>query len=366
MLLGAKDKPQILGWGAEVTRRRIAFSLAQYGWLWLLFGALSWGQVGGSRTMPPTQNSDTAITAATKSTTQAGTSNVDPDTPIITIDGLCDKPQEDKAAVFDCKTVITRARFETLIVALQPNMTARARREFAARYADALVMARKAEQMGLDKGADFEEEMKVARLQALSQELKKAIQREASQISDKDIELYYENNASSFEQVEMDRIYIPKSQELPILPNEVLSDADKRKQLQHAEQVMKETADKLRVRAIAEEDFSTLQTDAFKIAGIKSNAGSSIGKIRRISLPPSQRWVMDLKPGEVSSVIVDPNAYIIYKVKTKTVIPLDQAREEIKGILRSQRMQSEMREIEDSATTTLDEGYFGPEGPHKE
>ena len=67
---------------------------------------------------------------------------------------------------------------------------------------------------------------------------------------------------------------------------------------------------------------------------------------------------MDLKPGEVSSVLEDPNGYSIYKAKTKDTLSLDQAREEIIATLRTQRMQDEMRHIQDSATPVLDESYF--------
>ena len=67
---------------------------------------------------------------------------------------------------------------------------------------------------------------------------------------------------------------------------------------------------------------------------------------------------MDLKPGEISSVLADPNGYVIYRVKNKDALPLDQTREEIKATLRSQRMQDEMRTIVDSATPALDESYF--------
>jgi hypothetical protein len=51
---------------------------------------------------------------------------------------------------------------------------------------------------------------------------------------------------------------------------------------------------------------------------------------------------------------------VIYKVKTKTTVPVDQAREEIKATLRSQRLQDEMGSIQDSASPTLDESYFRP------
>jgi hypothetical protein len=67
---------------------------------------------------------------------------------------------------------------------------------------------------------------------------------------------------------------------------------------------------------------------------------------------------MDLNPGEVSSVLADSNGYVIYWVKKKETLPLDQSREEIKATLRSQRMQDEMRGIQNSATPTLDESYF--------
>src|SRR5262245_53078898 len=221
-----------------MTDRRISFNLARHGWLCLLFGAISWGQVARSNIMPANQRPAAATSNASKATTldqsrQAGGSNVEPNAPVITINGLCGKSPKDKAAGPNCKTVITRAQFERMVGSVQPNMTARARREFATRYASALVMAEKAEQMGLDKGVNFDEQMRVARIQVLSQELNKAIQREASQISAKEIEDYYRSNTSSFELVEMDRIYVPKTQERPV-PDKKVSDDDEQHQLQRA------------------------------------------------------------------------------------------------------------------------------------
>ena len=78
--------------------------------------------------------------------------DVPQDAAVITIKGLCSP--SDKAAAA-CVTTITRADFETIVNAVQPNMPGRSRRPFADRYAHSLVMAKKAQDMGLDKSPDF-------------------------------------------------------------------------------------------------------------------------------------------------------------------------------------------------------------------
>jgi len=347
-------------------RIKISPDVARYGLPCLLFGTLSWGHMvipaPAAQEPAPATNAIPAAPSANQNQ-QTETSNVAPDAAVITITGLCDNPPKDKAGISDCKTVITRTEFEKLVGAVQPNMKGRARREFATNYATALVMAKKAEKMGLDKGENFEEQMKVARIQVLAQELKRKIQSELSLISDTDIDNYYHENLPVFEEAEMERIYIPKAQDLPASPDKTLSEADKQKQLHRTELSMKEVADNLRARAVAGGDFNSLQADAYKIAGIKTTPSASLGKIRRISLPRSQVVVMDLKPGEVSSVIEAPNGYFIYKIRNKETLPLEKAREEIKGILRSQRLQDATRTIQESATPILDEAYFTPSRP---
>ncbi len=360
--------------------------MTRYGLVCLLLGALAWGQAANST--PAGQKPAAQTPAATKPGTPAGApgeasetkaAEVSPTTPVITINGLCDQKQTDSA---NCKTVLTRADFEKIVDAVQPNMPARMRRQFATRYASALVMATKAEQMGLDKGASYDEHMKLARIQVLSQELNKAIQDKAAQISDKDIEDYYHANTAKFEQADLDRIYIPKTQQQP--PAEADKDDDKKadkddkkdekaaktaeeaeqKRQAEGEKVMKDEADKVRAKAAAGGDFNKLQEEAYQVGGIKTGApNTTMGKMRRSMLPPAQSSVLELKPGEVSQVIADQNGYFIYKMKSKDTMTLDQAREEIKGTLRSQRIQEQMQSVQQSATPTLDEAYFGPEGP---
>jgi hypothetical protein len=329
--------------------------------VFLLIGSFSWGQDIGSK---PAQKSafpaPSTPDAPASDQGQHSKANAAPDTPVITIDGLCDNPLADKALASSCKTVITQAQFERVIDAVQPNMPARARRDFALRYADALVMTKKAEEMGLNKGPNYEEQLEVARIQILSKQLGKVIQDKASQISDKDIQNYYYKNTESFEKAEIDRILVPKTLQPPVDSDKTLSDADRQARSKVSEQTMKSEAENLYARAVAGEEFTKLQADAYQVAGIKRAAPNTSLSIRRTSLPPNQASIMDLKPGEVSSVLDDPNGYVIYKVKTKSTLPLDQAREEIKGTLRALRVQDEMRSIQDSVTPALDESYFRP------
>jgi hypothetical protein len=340
--------------------------MTQYGLICLLLATMAWGQAATSTPAPAARQSGapgaTAPAGNPAESPAASASTVAPDTPIITINGSCQNPPADKASDANCKTVITRAEFEKLMDAVQPNMPPRARRQFATRYANALVMSQKAHEMGLDQGPKFEERMDLARIQILSQAFSQAVQEKAGQISDKDIEDYYHNNAAAYEEVDLQRIFIPHSQLLPASKIK-LSEAAEQKRQKDAEAVMHTEADKLRARAAAGEDFAKLQQEAFQLAGLKTKPpATKMGKERRSNLPPAQVSVMELKTGEISQVFSDQSGYFIYKVGAKDVEPLDdKVKEEIRGTLRTQSVQEQMQAVQKSATPTLDEAYFGPE-----
>jgi hypothetical protein len=332
-----------------------------FGLACLLFGCASWGQAVNSGSALATQGANQPIAAANET---AGTgrpvsaaSKVALDQPLITIAGLCDDPR-DKVAAPGCKTVITRSQFQDVVNALEPGMRAHERRDFALHYAEVLVMAGKAEQMGLDRGEMFEEQMKLARIQTLSQALRKMVREKVSQIPESEVEDFYHNNTARFEKAELDRIYIPRTRQAQADCDSNLNDEESQKCSQASEQTMKKEADMLRARAMAGEEFSVLQAHAYRVAGIKSAAPGTSISVRRISLPPGQVSVMNLMPGEVSPVLADPNGYFVYKVKAKAMVPLDQASNEIKEALRTQRMQDEMSGILNSTPATVDESYF--------
>ena len=323
----------------------------------LLAASLAFAQAA-----PSNQASQTA--SPSPSTSQANAGNVPPDAPVITIKGLCDsKPAAPDNK--DCQTVITRAQFEKMADALQPNMPPQVRQRFANAYPRMLVMAHEAEKRGLDKGAHFEELMQFVRLQVLDQELNRSLQEQASRISDKEIADYYHENTPGFEQLTLQRIFVPRRKMIDASKDATKdTKADPKAQEQAAEEIMKKEADKLRARAAAGEDFDKLQKEAYETAALKGNPPSTnIGKMRRNNLPPGHAAVFDLKPGEVSQVINDGSGYYIYKLQSKDVLPLEQVKEEIKNTLQSQRLKDSMQALQQSTQTELNDAYFNNAPP---
>jgi hypothetical protein len=324
---------------------------------------MAWGQAASPKPAPAGQQPAAAAPSlAAPAAVKSPAPEVAPDAAVVTIKGFCSNPASDKDTAA-CVTVITRADLEKIIDAVQPSMPPRSRRPFADRYARSLVMSKKAQDMGLDKSPAFEQKLRIARNQILAQELGRTLQEQASQISDKDIEDYYHANLTKFDEVDVDRIYVPKNQTPPDGEKTPTPEEEKKFQEQ-SEKVMKAEADKLHARAVAGEDFAKLQEKAFEAAGLKTGAPNTVmGKVRRNVLAQNQASVMDLKAGQISEVIVDPNGFFIYKLNGKDTLPLSQAHDEIKATMRSQRLQDAMQSVQQSVTLTFDESYFGPEMP---
>ena len=286
---------------------------------------------------------------------------ISPDAPIITLDGVCDKG----TAAADCKTVVTRAEFERMVNALMPNMPKQQQKGFAARYAAALLLAQRAHDQGLDKTPEFEVQLQLQRLQTLAQLGQQSMDREAAQVSDADIAAYYKQHTNDFQLLSYDRLYIPKQKQTDaasLKPN----DPEAQKQREASEAAMKEEADKLRARAAGGEDFTKLQQDAYDFSGQKLKATSTrVDNVAKAHFPPSDTSVFDLKIGEVSPVLNDPQAYMIYKVEAKKDQPLEEVKPEITRILQQQKVQQARQDLQKTAAekTKLDEAYFAVPAP---
>jgi hypothetical protein len=311
---------------------------------------MAWAQVGS--TSPGQSISQTPATAEQNQDAHSTSTTIGLDTPVLTIHGLCaDLKPASKTTNPACQTVITRAQFETLADAIHSEPSPEAKRQLASSYPQFLAMSREAHKRGLDKSPRFQERLAFARLQILSQELVRQLQDEAAKVPEKDIEAYYHEHLSGFEEVSLQRIVIPTRRQINSQAG--LADIS-------AVDAMTKESESLRVRAAAGEDFSKLQKEAYVAAGVSGpdTPNPSLGKLRRRGLPPAHASVFDLKPGQVSQVLTDATGHYIYKMDAKEASPLDDVKQEISNVLRQQRLQKLMQDIPQTFTTDVNHAYF--------
>ncbi len=282
---------------------------------------------------------------------QAKPQEVAANAPVITIPGICDKPTPGTGSTLaECKTEVSKAEFEKLIdaVAAEPP-PAGTRRQLAVSYARMLALEKVARDRNLLNQPRTQELIHLARLQAIAQALQRNFQEEAARITPQEIEQSYRAHPELWDELSLRRIYIPKagSASAP-----ALDDA-----------AAKSLADKIRARAAAGEDTDKLQKEVWEASGVKSEAPSTkAGPVRRANFPPSQLSVFDLKIGEVSQPFHEAGGSYIYKLDARQTIPLEKARPEIEGRLRSEKFQREAESVLNSIQPKLNDTYFGEGG----
>jgi len=332
-------------------------------------------------TAPPAQ-------AAAPSQAAAPAPSLPADTPVVTIKGVCDPPAA------DCTTVITKAEFEGIIQAFQPQMKLPQQRQVGTSYGQLLTMAAEAKKRGLDKSARVQVRTHIAVMQALAGELRDNMQEQAGNVTDADAEKYYNDHKANYEQADVERLIIPKT------PLPADKDADKEKDdadkpaakkpataaakaaaakagtkaaatkaaaakpktaVVTDEVGMAALAAKLRARAAAGEDFAKLQAEAFAAANIKgAPVETKVPKATRATVPPT---VFDLKSGEISELIPDARAFFVFKMGAKTTTSFEDAKNDVKTAIKNERMQEAQKAVSEISTTTLNDAYFGPPEP---
>ena len=250
-------------------------------------------------------------------------------------------------------TIVTKAQFENLVDALNPQMTAINRRQLAESYPRLLLFADKARELGLDQDPRFADAMRLASVQLLTQRLNRYFEQQASRISDSDVENYYKGNAIKFERGELLRIFVPKQTRQTQNPGSG----------EHSSGVvdssMLAVAKTIQAKAAAGEDFQQLQKEAFEAACISSGSPTvSTGKIAAVRLPLDHQKVFEMQPGQVSDVIAESGGYHTYKVVSKEM-PLSQASKEIRKSIASERVQDATASLGKSIKSELDPKYFG-------
>jgi len=366
-----------------------------------LLGTLAWGQAAPG-TPPPAQAAPAPGMAAPQAPAPPPdmSASVPPDAPVITVIGVCPpqpKPVAAKATdtksgtapakpaaktpAADCKTVVTKAEFEKLASGVAPNMTPQLRRQLASVLPRLIAMSNEAQKKKLDKTPRFTETVKFAKMQILTNELQRNIQEEAAKVPPEEIEKYYKEHPESFQQFNLDRLFVPRTKQEEAEgkekeeggkdKDEKLSEeqqkakqAEEKAKADEAEQAMSKLAESLRARAVAGEDFVKLQKEAFEAAGMKIESPTvNLPKVRHTGLPPAHAAVFELKTGDISQVINDSGGHYIYKVNSVEMPTLDQVKDEIHNTLQSQRTRDMMEKVNGSFKVETNEAYFGPGGP---
>ncbi|MEO5936457.1 MAG: peptidylprolyl isomerase [Terriglobales bacterium] len=282
-----------------------------------------------------------ATTAAPQSKPAAGpAAEATPESVVITINGVC--PAATPAE--NCKRTITRAEFDRVLAAVNPNLPMEERRRLAAQYVQLVTLANEAEKQGLDKEPVFAERMRIERLRLLAQTAQAKLQ-ETSQPSEQDVETFYADNSNRFEEFSLRRIVIPKTigGEAKVVETKAL-------------------ADKILARAGAGEDPDKLEAEVYATAKVPGAPPStSLGWKRRGAMDPRHEpQIVALKAGQLSAVIEDAQSYYIYKVDAKRIIPLATVKDDIERGLASQATENKVRALLGNIRVDMNEAYFGP------
>lgn len=355
----------------------------RYRWLILtlftfltLRGSLAYGQV------IITSDPDAGIKPATAPPpSPVPPSNLAPDAPVVTIDGLCgsepysiadpagnsksgdstaSKASDPQATASSfsatdpgCRTTITRARFENLASVVAPNQPPQGTIQFARFYSDQLLFARKARELGLDKDPHFDDILKFTYLQVLARAMNDRLQKEA-EVPDAEFEKYYKEHPREFDEVELLQVSIPKQKQHAAeagsaSPAKVNKAAD--------EAAMKAEAEKIYREVLAGGDFEKLQDEAYTVAGNPDDApDSDMGLVTRAELGDSQEEIFALRPGQISKLISREQAWHIFKVVSRQMIAQIDARK----MVTSQRFKAAVESLKNSVKPQLNEAYFGP------
>jgi len=351
----------------------------------VLLGTLAWGQAAPSAPAPVMgghlpENPAMQQAPAEQVDTSA---SVAPDAAVITIIGVCASESQTMAKApaletpaADCKTVITKAEFEKLLHNLTPNVTPQAKKTLAGMLPQLLAMSAEAKKKGMDQTPQFEDRVKFATMRILADEVRQSILEEAANVPPEEIEKYYQEHANDFEQFNLDRLFVPRTKqpdaeakdddekdEKLTEESKKTKEAKEKAKADAAELAMTKLAESLRVRAAAGEDIAKLQKEAFEAAGMKiASPNVNLPSVRRTALQAAHAAVFDLKPGEVSQVINDAGGHYIYKMNSKSELPLDQAKNEIHGKLQNDRTREMLDKVNNSFKVETNDTYFGPGG----
>ncbi len=295
---------------------------------------------------PPTQKPLTPPQSA------PSVDEVPPDAVVISIHGLCPDDKGAPANPDSCTITITRRQFDAMLTAMNvtnQNYSPTALRGIAESYVQLLTMADAGQKAGLDKDPRFQEMMRVVRVRTMAEMYRHSLDEKFNSPAPEAIEAYYKENISKYEQLKIDRVFIP------------LADPKKPQERMTFEKKARQKAEELRARAAKGEDMGALQEEAFKSLGLVSPPKADQGPKRKGSYPLIiEKDIFALKPGEVTKVETDLSGFSFYKVRSREPLPLEVVKLEITREMYQKNMEAAMKSTTGRVHSELNEKFFNP------
>ncbi|MBZ5533824.1 MAG: hypothetical protein LAO20_20535 [Acidobacteriia bacterium] len=276
-----------------------------------------------------------------------------PNEPVITIHGLCQDASGPKEA---CTMTVTKEQFDKLVQALNQNNQAidpAMRRNLGQAYVDLLVRADAGEKAGIEKTETYREVMQLMRLRTLSDLYQRSLEQQFGNPPPEEVAAYYEAHRADYEQLKLQRVYIPK-----IDPSGKLTSLEQQAAFaQKAEEVAAEAEARIAKGDAPEQ----VQKDSYSALGISSAPPSTgMGASRRGALPAAdEQHLLALKDGGAYKA-QQANTFLIYRLDGRQTIPLESVKGEIARTIFRGKLDAKMKEINSSVHADFNEAYFGP------
>lgn len=271
------------------------------------------------------------------------------DATVLTVQGVCKAVEK---ASPDCKTVVTRAEFERLMAVLsrrrseqgQDSIPAEARRQLAIQYSRLLLYSDLAERQGLQNTEEGAELVRFARLQAMAEELARALQ-QRTELAPGEAKDFYDHHPERFTEWMLQRVMVP---------------VNPRPGGQAQKDELRKFTESLRLRASRGADFALLQKEASAKTGITNMPEVRLVLTPGASLPEAFAAVSQLQAGGLSTVIEEVPGFSFYKVDSTRLIPFAQKEAEIRDLVAGQKAEQALQKLGDSASFSLNPYYFNP------
>jgi parvulin-like peptidyl-prolyl isomerase len=262
-----------------------------------------------------------------------------------------DLPDGTPVASFEDGTIMTMGELRGLLIAVNNPQAASNLPAFLDQWAMFRKMARMADEDKLDKESPIKEELLYARTFVMAQA---EITHKGNPIVDgDDVEHYYEAHKSNYQLVKAYTIYIAFS-------NSAASQtgSDGKKILSEAEAKAKAAALLEQIRKGA--DFKKLAKENSDDETSRAKDGF-FGDLRPTDpMPDSIRTaIFQLKPGETTDVIAQPNGFYLFRAEAVTYKPFSEVRDQVDRAYKDEGLKKWLDEMQTTKATILNPKLLG-------